>query len=158
MSSATAPASRTGPALPAGLPAGARSAVRGAARAVAATVGAVLAGLVLALPGVHLPLTAASTGPQSAVVSSVHHSSFVAPAGLLSPVVVRVPAAPDAARSAPSVAALATAPVPGAAWVLLAAALVGLSRPLGRRTSPRRPPHHGPAPLRGPPAPLAPAP
>lgn len=157
-----APAPRTGSPLPTGLPAGARSAVRGAARAVVATVGAVLAGLVLALPAGHLPFTPVPTGPQTAVVFSADHRPISLTAGPLggagpaAHTVVRpvTPATPAVVQvlAAPRSAAL------GAQWVLLAAALVGLSRPLTRRRVPVRAPHLGPAPLRGPPAGLAPAP
>lgn len=176
MSPPTAPAPRTGSLLPAG----ARSTVRGAARAVVATVGAVLAGLVLALPAVHLPITAAPAGLRAAVVSSVDHrpTSFTAapvpgtgpathavvrPVALAAPAVVQVLAAPGSVRAAAPAAALAADLASGAPWVLLAAALLaaalaGVSRPPARRRVPVRAPHLGPAPLRGPPAGLAPAP
>ena len=172
MSSVTAAPPRTGP-----LPTSVRSAVRGAARAVAATVGAVLAGLMLALPAVHLPPPGVPAGlPASAVAASFEHLSAAhrAPAlplagtsGAITVLTivhdVRASATGPAGARAERVvgassAALGVAPAPGAASVVLAPALVLALLAGGARRAPGRSTHRGPAPLRGPPHALAPAP
>ena len=172
MSSTTAAPHRTGP-----LPASVQSAVRGAARAVAATVGAVLAGLVLALPTLHLPPPGVPAGVTTTVVAgaSFGHlplpnraaTSLLAPAAPTTSTVLTAVREVRTSVAVPVVAlrervagasAVAVVPALGAAAVVLAAALVG-ARPAGsRRRASGRPTHLGPAPLRGPPRPPAPAP
>lgn len=174
---------RTGPA-----PTSVRTAVRGAARVVAATVGAVLAGLVLALPAVHLPPPSMPSGLLTSVVASAP-ASLLAPVGtsptsLLAPGVHRhggattsatvltavrdvragVVATADVLREhlAPPVVTVGVAPASSTTWValaaVLAAALAGARTTGDRRRGPGRRTHLGPAPLRGPPALPAPAP